>query len=64
MKLSGVRNPVESKKSIESLLDKSLTDGKLFYEKCDTGEMSSVREFAKKVQKKFKAIHLLVNNGK
>lgn len=45
------------------MISKSLTDGKLFYEKCDTGDMSSVREFAKKVQTKFSAIHVLINNG-
>jgi NAD(P)-dependent dehydrogenase (short-subunit alcohol dehydrogenase family) len=60
----GVRNPEISKKSIEDALGNELTKGKVFYEKCDTGDMKSVREFAKKVQQKFPAIHVLINNGK
>lgn len=36
---------------------------KVFYEKCDTGDMEMVRIFAKNVQSKFTAIHLLINNG-
>lgn len=60
----GVRNPEASRKSIEKALGTDLTKDKLFYEKCDTGDMESVRGFAKKVQEKFKAIHLLINNGK
>jgi NAD(P)-dependent dehydrogenase (short-subunit alcohol dehydrogenase family) len=59
----GVRNPEASKKSVEDALGKELTEGKVFYEKCDTGDMESVREFAKKVQQKLPAIHLLINNG-
>lgn len=48
---------------VESVVDKSHTEGKIFYEKCDTGDMESVRDFAKNVQKKFAAIHILINNG-
>lgn len=59
----GVRNPDGAKNSIESVIGESLTKGKLFYEKCDTGDMNSVREFAKKVQERFSAIHVLINNG-
>jgi NAD(P)-dependent dehydrogenase (short-subunit alcohol dehydrogenase family) len=59
----GVRNPEASKKSVEDALGHELTKGKVFYEKCDTGDMESVKEFAKKVQAKFTAIHLLINNG-
>jgi NAD(P)-dependent dehydrogenase (short-subunit alcohol dehydrogenase family) len=59
----GVRNPEASKKSVEEALGKELTEGKVFYEKCDTGDMESVRHFAAKVQQKFPAIHLLINNG-
>lgn len=60
----GVRNPEASRKSIEDVLGAEMTKDKVFYEKCDTGDMKSVREFAKKVQEKYKAIHLLINNGK
>jgi NAD(P)-dependent dehydrogenase (short-subunit alcohol dehydrogenase family) len=59
----GVRNPEASKKSVEEALGLELTEGKVFYEKCDTGDMESVRQFAVKVQQKFPAIHLLINNG-
>lgn len=60
----GVRNPEASKKSVESYISESLTQGKVLYEACDTGDMESVRSFAKKVQAKFPRIHLLINNGK
>ena len=59
----GVRNPEASKISVEETLGKTITEGKVFYAKCDTGDMESVREFANKVQQKFPAIHLLINNG-
>lgn len=61
--LLGVRNPEASRKSIEQVIGGEITKDKVFYEKCDTGDMKSVREFAKKVQEKFKAVHLLINNG-
>lgn len=61
--LLGVRNPEVSKKSVEDALGTELTEGRVFYEKCDTGDMESVREFAKKAQQKFTAIHVLINNG-
>ncbi|CRK88704.1 CLUMA_CG002366, isoform B [Clunio marinus] len=59
----GGRNPEASKKSVESYLNEELIKGKVFYEKCDTGDMKSVKEFAMKVQEKFPAIHLLINNA-
>lgn len=52
-----------TKKCVEECIDSSLTEGKVFYEKCDLSDMESVKEFAKKVQQKFSAIHLLINNG-
>ena len=58
-----MRNPEGARKTVESLFDKSLTSGKICYEKCDTGDMESVRGFAMKVQEKFSAIHVLINNG-
>lgn len=61
--LKGVRDPEVSKKLVEQELDESLTKGKVFYEKCDTGDFQSVREFAMKVKKQVSAIHLLINNG-
>lgn len=61
--ISGVRSPETSRKAVESFIEGELTKGKVFYEKCDTGELESVRDFAKKVQTRFSAIHLLVNNG-
>lgn len=59
----GVRNPEASQKSVETAISKELTEGKIFYVKCDTGDMKSVEQFAEKVKEKFKAIHLLINNG-
>lgn len=64
LQFKGVRDPVQAKRSVESFIDESLTEGKVFYEKCDTGDMKSVRVFAKNIQEKFKEIHLLINNGK
>lgn len=59
----GVRNPETSKKSVEEALGVELTRDRVFYEKCDTGDIESVREFAKKVQSRFPAVHVLINNG-
>lgn len=64
MRFAGVRNPDGARTSVESFINESLTEGKLYYEQCDTGDMESVREFAKKVQAKFPVIHVLINNGK
>lgn len=61
--MMGVRNPDASRKSVEEALGVELTKGKVFYEKCDTGDLESVQEFAKKVQQKFQAVHVLINNG-
>jgi NAD(P)-dependent dehydrogenase (short-subunit alcohol dehydrogenase family) len=41
-----------------------LAKDKVIYEKCDTGDMQSVRDFAANVQKQFSEIHILINNGK
>lgn len=60
----GVRNPEAARKSVEKCLGELLNGAKISFEKCDTGDMESVRNFAKKVQEKFSAIHLLINNGK
>lgn len=62
--MMGVRNPEASKKQVELALGTELTQGKVFYEQCDTGDMQSVRGFAAKVQSKFPAVHVLINNGK
>lgn len=59
----GVRDLAGAQKSIETAIKESLTKGKVFYEKCDTGDMETVREFAKKVKGRFPAIHVLINNG-
>jgi NAD(P)-dependent dehydrogenase (short-subunit alcohol dehydrogenase family) len=59
----GVRNPEVSRKQVEEALGADLIQGKVFFEKCDTGDMESVRGFAAKVQSKFSAVHLLINNG-
>lgn len=61
--IMGVRNPEASRKSVEAALGKELTEGKIIYEKCDTGEMKSVEDFAARIKEKFQAIHLLINNG-
>jgi NAD(P)-dependent dehydrogenase (short-subunit alcohol dehydrogenase family) len=63
IEILGVRDPDSAQKSVENAIEESLTKGKVFYERCDTGDMTSVREFAKKVQEKFPAIHVLINNG-
>lgn len=60
----GVRNPDGCREIVEKSFDESLWNGKIFYEKCDTSDMGSVREFARKVQAKFTAVNLLINNGK
>lgn len=59
----GVRKPDESQKMIENVLGVELTQGKVFYVKCDTGDIESVIEFAEVVQQKCPAIHVLINNG-
>lgn len=61
--MMGVRNPEGSRKSVEEALGVELTKGRIFYEQCDTGDLESVKQFAKKVQQKFPAFHLLINNG-
>lgn len=61
--MMGVRNPEGSRKSVEEALGVDLTQGRVFYEQCDTGDLESVKQFAKKVQQKLPAFHLLINNG-
>lgn len=62
LKFLGVRNPEGSKKSIDENLGELAKD-KVFYETCDTGDMQSVRDFAKNVQTNFPEVHILINNG-
>ena len=64
MYFTGVRNLEAARKSVESYIDSSLWLNKVIYETCDTEDMSSVREFAKRVQERFQGINLLINNGK
>lgn len=59
----GIRNPEGARKAVESAFEKSLWEGKISYEHCDTGDMSSVRKFAERVQQLYPAIHVLINNG-
>ncbi|XP_070490215.1 uncharacterized protein [Chironomus tepperi] len=59
----GVRNIEAARKSVESYIDSSLLMNKVIYETCDTGDMSSVREFAKRVQERCRGINLLINNA-
>jgi len=61
--LIGVRDPEASQKVIAGHISSSLLRDKVFYEKCDIGNMNSVRTFARKVQERFTAIHLLINNA-
>jgi NAD(P)-dependent dehydrogenase (short-subunit alcohol dehydrogenase family) len=58
-----VRNPEGCREIVEKAFDESLYKGKIFYEKCDTSDMETVKEFVKKVREKFPSIHLLINNG-
>lgn len=62
--IMGVRNPDKCKEIVEKLFHQPTLKGRVIFEKCDTGDMSSVREFAQKVRKEFKSIHVLINNGK
>ncbi|KAL7017750.1 hypothetical protein ACKWTF_010506 [Chironomus riparius] len=59
----GVRNIEAARKSVESYIDSSLLMNKVIYENCDTGDLSSVREFAKRVQERCRGINLLINNA-
>ena len=63
MYFTGVRNVEASRKAVESYIDSSLLMNKVIYETCDTGDLSSVREFAKRVQERCRGINLLINNG-
>lgn len=59
-----VRNPEECQGIVEQTIERPLWKERVFYEKCDIGDMTSVREFARKIQSKFDSINLLINNGK
>jgi NAD(P)-dependent dehydrogenase (short-subunit alcohol dehydrogenase family) len=52
-----------AKKSVESSIDSALVMNRVIYEKCDTSDMKSVRDFAARVQERCKKINLLINNG-
>lgn len=60
----GVRDPEKCQKIVEESIERPLWKERIYYEKCDVGDMASVRDFAKKVQGKFSSINILVNNGK
>jgi len=60
---SGIRNIEAARKSVESFIDSSVLMNKVIYENCDTGDMTSVRQFAKRVQERCRGINLLINNG-
>ena len=59
----GVRDPQACQEVVERSIGSLLSKEKVVYERCDVADMDSVREFASKVQKKFPAINLLINNG-
>lgn len=62
--IAGVRNPTEAKKNIESRVDFTDFDGvKIDYEYLDTGNLKSVRQFAKSVRQKYSKIDILINNA-
>lgn len=62
--IAGVRNPTEAKKNIESRVDFTDLDGvKIDYEYLDTGNLKSVRQFAKSVRQKYTKIDILINNA-
>lgn len=62
--ISGVRTPKEAQKNIESRVDFSDLEGvKIHYEYLDTGNLKSVRQFAKIVKEKYNKIDLLINNA-
>jgi short-subunit dehydrogenase involved in D-alanine esterification of teichoic acids len=60
----GVRKPDICREIVEKSVERSLWKDKVFYEKCDIGDMNSTKEFAKKVQQKFSSINIIINNGK
>ena len=60
----GVRDPKLCKEIVGETFNNLNIKGRVFYEKCDVGDMASVREFASTIKKKFQAVNLLVNNGK
>lgn len=62
--MAGVRNPTEAKTNIESRIDFSdLESVQIHYEYLDTGNLKSVRQFAKSVKKKYSKIDILINNA-
>ena len=52
-----------AKKSVENFIKQPVMLQKIVYEKMDVGDMTSVRNFAKNIQKKYSKIDLLINNG-
>lgn len=60
---SGVRNPTQAKEAVENVIDLSTVPGKIYFERLDTGNMTSVRQFAQTVKTKFTQVHLLINNA-
>jgi NAD(P)-dependent dehydrogenase (short-subunit alcohol dehydrogenase family) len=58
-----VRNPKKCQEIVEESIERPLWKDRIFFEHCDVSDMSSVKDFAKKVQGKFQSINLLVNNG-
>jgi NAD(P)-dependent dehydrogenase (short-subunit alcohol dehydrogenase family) len=60
----GVRRPDECKQTVESELGHLEINGKVFYEKLDIGDMTSVQSFAERIREKFPAVNILINNGK
>lgn len=60
---SGVRNPKQAQEAVEKTIDLSTVPGRIYYERLDTGSMTSVRKFAEVVKSKFTKIHLLLNNA-
>ncbi|XP_055703436.1 dehydrogenase/reductase SDR family member on chromosome X [Phlebotomus papatasi] len=59
----GVRNVESSRKSIAKEIPEEKTSGKLFLEQLDVGTMDSVRKFAAAIKKKYRKIHILINNA-
>lgn len=62
--LLGVRDPESAQKSVESFVKVDLRPaGRIHYERLDIGDMSSVRQFAANVKRKFTKIDILINNA-
>ncbi|XP_055382289.1 dehydrogenase/reductase SDR family member on chromosome X [Condylostylus longicornis] len=57
------RDPEGGRKNILEAVDFSTIRGKLICEKLDVASLSSVKEFAKKIQDNYEKIDLLINNA-